>query len=433
MNISSIKRALLAMMMIFGFISVLSYYRHISYSTEKATGDNRNTQQEITELNNVLTFLEINDNKKQQIESKNDGFVHGTPNKNGQTDRNLISVNDDNSKVVNGIAEQVTNKNNEVVQGAPNKSEHEDQKLISGNGASKIVNGNVAPLDDFEKYPCVPGIPHFPTSSWTATGKCVRVFNDTDRANKLNKKCVSLRTSKNTTSICIYDSVEDHFISAALQRSGQWEGGMVDSILNMLNKHPNAEFLDLGCNIGTYSLAAAAFGHHIIAVDAVIDNLELLSKSLTLGKLQDKAILIWNAISDEYSKVALTKYKGNVGGTAIRDLTTEDKKNKETFITQTIKLDDLVPLMKGKTVVIKMDIETKEYSALLGGTNFFDSVDIPMIQMEINWHRTRESGPKIVDYLAQRNFAVFADPGKLRPLNVSNIQTWPGDVYFLKP
>ena len=428
MNISSIKRALLIMMMIFGFISLLSYYRHISYSTEKATGDNRNTQQEIKELNNVFTFLEINDNKKQQVKSKNDGIVQGTPNKIGQTDRNLISVND-NSKVVNGIVEQVTNKNREVVQGAPNKNGQNDQNLISGNDASKTV----APLEDFEKYPCVPGIPYFPTSSWTDTGKCVRVFNDTDRANKLNNKCVPLRTSKNTTSICIYDSVEDHFISAALQRRGQWEGGMVDSILNMLNKHPNAEFLDLGCNIGTYSLAAAAFGHHIIAVDAVIDNLELLYKSLTLGKLQDKAILIWNAISDEYSKVALTKYKGNVGGTAIRDLTTEDKKNKETFITQTIKLDDLVPLMKGKTVVIKMDIETKEYSALLGGSNFFDSVDIPMIQMEINWHRTRESGPKIVDYLAQRNFAVFADPGKLRPLNVSNIQTWPGDVYFLKP
>ena len=32
---SSIKRALLIMMMIFGFISLLSYYRHISYSTEK--------------------------------------------------------------------------------------------------------------------------------------------------------------------------------------------------------------------------------------------------------------------------------------------------------------------------------------------------------------------------------------------------------------
>ena len=397
MAVSSIKKCLVILASVFGLVSLVYYYWHVSYSIAHVTVVSENAQHAVA-LNSILSLKEENDNSKRpSIESKNNENVPETSNQSNNNDKNRHSVK-----------ENIMN-------------------------ASKVVEEILLPLDDFVKYPCVPGLPFFPASRWIATGKCVRMFNDTKRTSELNNKCVPLRTSKGTTPICIYDEVEDHFISASLKRSGQWEGDLVKNILDMLNKHPSAEFLDLGCNIGTYSLAAAAFGRHVIAVDAVIDNLELLSKSLTLGKLQDKAILIWNAISDEYSKVALTKYKGNVGGTAIRNLTNDDKKNKDTFVTQTIKLDDLVPLMKGKTVVIKMDIETKEYNALLGGTNFFDNVDIPMIQMEINWHRTRESGPKIVEYLAGRNLAAFADSGKRRPLNVSNIHTWPGDVYFLKP
>ena len=297
---------------------------------------------------------------------------------------------------------------------------------------SQVVDSVLVPLDDFIKYPCVPNIPFFPNSRWSVTGKCVRMFNDTKKANELKAECVSLRTKTGTTPICIYDPVKDKYISQSLKTSGQWEGDLVNNILEALKKHPDTEFLDLGCNIGTYSLAAAHLGRKVIAVDAVIENLELLSKSLILGNIHHKAVLIWNAISDEYLKVSLTKYQGNVGGTAIRNLTKEDISNKDKFITQTIMLDDLVPLLKGKRVVIKMDIETQEYHAMQGGKNFFDTVDIEMIQMEINWHKTRESGPKIVEFLAKRNFKVFADYSGQRPLNVSTIQTWPGDVYFVK-
>ena len=284
------------------------------------------------------------------------------------------------------------------------------------------------PLNDFVKYPCVPGISEFPQSGWTVTGRCVRMFNDTQKVKSMsNSTCVPLRTRKGSTPICTYDAKNDHYISKSLQTSGQWEGGLVDNIVECLLSHKDSEFLDLGCNIGTYTLAVAHHGIKATAVDAVIDNLELLSKSLTVGKLHDQATLIWNAISDGYSKVGLTKYQGNVGGTAIRSLTKDDK-----VITQTIKLGDLVPLFKGKRVIIKMDIETQEYNALLGGQTFFEAVDVPMIQMEINAHKTKDTGPKIIDYLAARHFKPFADSKQQKPLNASKIREWPGDVYFIK-
>lgn len=322
------------------------------------------------------------------------------------------------------VANQITGEQTNL----EDKTKTEDKQNLIPSVEQTV---DLQPLDDFLKYPCVTGLPPFPESKWPEAGRCVRTFNDSKKANELKSKCVPLKTKHGTTPICTYDAVKDHFISKSLQTRGEWEWNEVSRILEFLESDSNLEFLDLGCNIGTYTLAVAHHGRKVVAVDALIDNLELIHKSLTLGKLHGKVTLIWNAIADGYSKVGFTKYEGNVGGTAIRNVTQDDKRNKG-FIAQTIKLDDLVPLFKGKRIVIKMDIETKEYSALTGGKDFFDQVDIPMIQMEINWHRTRESGPKIVNYLAARNFKPYSNTNSNTPLNLSDIAKWPGDVYFIK-
>ena len=289
------------------------------------------------------------------------------------------------------------------------------------------------PLADYNKYPCIPGIPYFPTGlNWALTGKCVRMFNDTEREKQLNSICVPLNYLNQRTLICIYEAKHDHLVSGSLLYRGEWEGGMVNTLAHFLNNHPDVEFLDLGCNIGSYTIPIAHLGRKVVAVDAVIDNLALLSKSLKLTELKDRVTLIWNAISNGYSKVTLTKEMGNIGATGIRELTIEDETNKTTYITHTIKLDDLIPLFKGKRIVIKMDIEKQEHNALLGARAFFDAVDVLWLQMEIMWHKKELSGPIIVDFLSSRGFQPFANFDIKQPLSVSNIADWPWDVYFIK-
>ena len=259
----------------------------------------------------------------------------------------------------------------------------------------------------------------------------MRMFNDTTNQKRLDGKCVPLRTKKGTTPICTYSYNKDIYVSKSLQIDGQWEGDLVDNISKFLIARPDVEFLDVGCNIGTYTLAVANLGKRVVAIDANTDSLELLYKSLTLGKLHQNVTLIWNAVSDGYSKVTLSKEPGNVGGTGIRKPDLENIAQ-NTFLTQTIKLDDLVPLFRGKRIVMKMDIETSEYSALVGGENFFKAVDVLLIQIEIRWHKTASTGPKIVEYLATRHFKPFIDSNRQKPLDGINIKTWPGDIYFIK-
>ena len=287
-------------------------------------------------------------------------------------------------------------------------------------------------LEDYVHYPCVPGLPRFSPKGQRSTGQCVRMFNDTERDSHPTAECVTLKYIMRTVTICTFDLERDQVISKFIHVKGMWEGRLVNSIARFLMENPDVEFLDLGCNIGVYTLVAAHIGRKVVAVDPLVENLELLSKSLSLGQLHDKVTLIWNAISDQYSKVTLTDHAGNMGGKAIRNLTDEDNGNADLTIVHTIRLDDLIPLFRGKRVVLKMDIETKEYDALLGGVLFFDSIDIPLIQLEINWHKNKASGLKIFEFLSSRNYQGLIDYNYKEPLEISKISSWPPDIYFVK-
>ena len=289
------------------------------------------------------------------------------------------------------------------------------------------------PFIDYVKYPCVKGVLAFPKKQWAEIGKCVRTINDTDLNIENRKNCVPLQTFKGSTIICTHPIEKDTFVSASVQRDGQWEGTLVFNIARLLQSKPDAEFLDIGCNIGTYTLAMAHQGTKVTAVDPLLTNLELLSKSLKLGHLRENVTLIWNVVSNEHALVALDSPYGNVGGTNIQDISHLSESNTASHFARTITLDDLVPLFKGKRLVIKMDIEGSEYNALLGGNLFFESVDIILVQLEFMMHKVGADGQNIANFLESKGLEPYLDLGKSMPLKSSDVSKWSNDVYFLKP
>ena len=59
---------------------------------------------------------------------------------------------------------------------------------------------------------------------------------------------------------------------------------------------PSAVFLDVGANIGMYTVMIAAMKRKVIAVDADPKNLAYIRHSLEIGKKTDKVELIHNSI-----------------------------------------------------------------------------------------------------------------------------------------
>ena len=319
--------------------------------------------------------------------------------------------------------------------GASDKHLHKNAKIAIRDRLDRFVNvTRHGPLNDYVKYPCVKGVPFFPKKKWVEYGKCVRTIDDTVINTENQDNCVPLQTFKGSTIICTYPVENDGFISADVQRNGQWEHTLVFNMARLLRSEPDAEFLDIGCNIGTYTLAMAHQGIRVTAVDPLLTNLQLLSKSVKLGQLQENVTLIWNAVSNEHALVALDSPYGNIGGTDIRGVNSVKQTSIEKRgYARTITLDDLVPLFNGKRLVIKMDIEGSEYNALIGGNLFFDSVDIILLQLEFMMHRHGKDGQNIVNFLESKGLEPYLDLGKSMPLKSSDVSKWSDDVYFLKP
>ena len=283
-----------------------------------------------------------------------------------------------------------------------------------------VDTGHVrVPLEDFRRYPCVKGIPMFPVVKRFTEGRCVHTFCYSEVKNKNTKNCITLRTPRGTTSICTYPVEKDIHISGSIHRESQWEGSRVKQLADLFIKQPNLEFLDLGCNIGAYTVALAHHGVKVTAVDPMLENLELLSRSLKLGNLQQNVTLVWNAVSNKRQLITFRGPGDNVGGTHIQDA---NETNSRSYMARTILLDDLLPLFRGKHIVIKMDIESSEYFALLGGSRFFEEVTVVVLQIEMLITKYGDHGIKIEDYLNSKGFHPFIDIYKRYPLNPKSIK-----------
>ena len=68
-----------------------------------------------------------------------------------------------------------------------------------------------------------------------------------------------------------------------LYYEGSYEAGEVSVLLKAMTKYPTAVFLDIGCNIGTYTEVMAATGREVVGVDAMLDNLAYIHTSLTIS------------------------------------------------------------------------------------------------------------------------------------------------------
>lgn len=68
-------------------------------------------------------------------------------------------------------------------------------------------------------------------------------------------------------------------VSRAVREQGVWEAAETVAFLAALDAHPDGIVLDLGAQLGWYTLAAAARGRDVVAVDANRERLEMLVQS----------------------------------------------------------------------------------------------------------------------------------------------------------
>ena len=78
----------------------------------------------------------------------------------------------------------------------------------------------------------------------------------------------------------VHDPTECRYISRSLLRFGSWEPHLLSEIVATLASRPGERFLDIGANIGSYTLAVVAAGFRAVAVEPMQYNVELLMASV---------------------------------------------------------------------------------------------------------------------------------------------------------
>ncbi|KAH9512984.1 hypothetical protein Btru_035529 [Bulinus truncatus] len=251
--------------------------------------------------------------------------------------------------------------------------------------------------------------------------------------------CVLSKTSPSFT-ICLYPPERDVYISRSLMTSGLWEPYITRAFMTALERFPHATVIDVGANLGYYSLLASAAGHKVVALEPQDENVKRFVAGVRADPWNENILLLANALSDRHRNVSLSESEDNQGGIQVIEKC-DHLWSKGGYCTSvTLTLDDLLYVVSTKSAIIKIDIEGYECKALATASHFFSVIKVPYIFMEWRQMTEKRLMPLTVcpasnidalsHFLSQRGYV----PHEIRSgikLNPYRASTWKiGDVYW---
>ena len=234
--------------------------------------------------------------------------------------------------------------------------------------------------------------------------------------------------------ICIHPVIEDIYVSKDIKRDGIWEGKILRVLQNLLEQDPEMGAIDIGANIGVYTLLAAALHRPVIAVEARLLHVQMIHHSILESGLQNSdVVLLHNAISDSRKNMILTlSNRSNQGSTQVteEDGVRREFPRSENAHVQAILMDDLLSVVNFKKAVIKMDIQGSEHLAISQCERLLKTVYVPFIFMEwVIQREGKESQQLILSVLSRNGYSAFKINNK-DPLKISMAKEWPGDILW---
>lgn len=211
----------------------------------------------------------------------------------------------------------------------------------------------------------------------------LRLFNPVRFANETDFKCQSVKIRDLSFSMCLYTKEEDRYVSGAFLNGRYYEQDVVVKFIDFLKKHDDVTFVDLGANIGTYSLPISHLGRHVVAVEPNPDTYRRLAKSIHLGKISNTIDALNCVIADSTYTSIINFDTKNRGDTFLIQNGSESCKDR-CLTTLTTSLSSLIPVIRNNKAVMKVDTQGSEIKIFTrkGAAKFFEKINIPLIMME---------------------------------------------------
>lgn len=152
-----------------------------------------------------------------------------------------------------------------------------------------------------------------------------------------------------------------------------YEWGVKKFVYEHLNNYN--VFLDIGANIGTYSILFAKQGLKGYAFEPVISNYDALSTNLKLNDIEDKVTAFPFALGEKKRKASFTFNPKNTGASHLTDNSDflEETHNPEFVDVDITPFDNILDELNIKNddrIFIKIDVEGMEENVIRGAEKF---------------------------------------------------------------
>lgn len=170
-------------------------------------------------------------------------------------------------------------------------------------------------------------------------------------------------------------------------------------------------FVDIGANIGSYSILAAAAGAKVLAFEPIPKTFEALQKNIRFNGLEDLIDARNMGLGAEVSTLEFT-----AGLDTVNHVVSEADHGVETISVPVDTLDRC--LGKRQPSVIKIDVEGFETSVLKGAAKALDSQKLLALIVELNGSGARYGFDEqaLHDWLCDRDFDTFSYSPEAREL-----------------
>ncbi|PAA49964.1 hypothetical protein BOX15_Mlig026243g2 [Macrostomum lignano] len=224
-------------------------------------------------------------------------------------------------------------------------------------------------------------------------------------------------TQRNVSSF-VYSSPD--FISTSIRKEHIFEERNVRNMQRIIQKlaaKSPVTFVDVGSNIGVFTLSMLDLGVPVIALDANIRNLIRIKLSAEAVEPPHKLHLLWNFVSRQVSLMYLNFPKDcNIGGA-----TKFGRAVVDTIPVMSSTADSIVPLIDTKLVVLKVDIEGGEGEFFKSAKKLFESFTIPVVHMEwLKKHMSEEERQFMISFFAGRRYSPRTMKDLTKLINISH-------------
>ena len=196
----------------------------------------------------------------------------------------------------------------------------------------------------------------------------------------MNHKDENIFTINNDFKMYVPPSKTDG-IFISLRNKKTWEPIVTKRMLYKFNEKKIDTFIDIGANIGYYTLLLANKNIKTYSFEPNLENYNILTKNLKINNFNNS--LHYNlGLSDSIGNLEFYYRKEKSGHGSFNKKIVEQQKLNLCKIIKVNKLDNID--IQGKNIMVKIDIEGYELNAIMGMLQLLDSKKIKVFCIEIS-------------------------------------------------